>query len=145
MRSYLKPEEDLMLKQMITMFKLRTDMVDLPGSLPFKYVLGKNCRAGCYAVEDVFHLIDCANDQINDKDINQKDLENVFNDSPSINNVKKMINKLKRIMQLKINICNQDGQVNLKNKKPQTLNILSPCLTLNPEVKILNNIKYGVT
>ena len=115
MSTYLKPETEMTFKQMITVFKIRTDMIDLPGYLPFKYSLGKICRAGCDAVEDIFHLINCENDNINEKGLNMKNINDLFKDTYS-STIKTTINKLKRIMTLK-------DRVNINAKEHEELKI----------------------
>ena len=128
MSAYLKPETEMTLNQMITVFKIRTDTIDLPGYLPFKYSLGMICRAGCDAVEDICHLINCENDNINEKGLNTKNINDLFTDTYS-SSVKTTINKLKRIMTLK-------DRINLKSKELKITHIVKePVIS-----KVLNKV-----
>ena len=81
MKRYLMSESRLTLVDMLTVLKIRLEVLDLPSDLPFKFKHVKLCRFQCQVIENITHTIECKNDKIFNKIVTTDDLREIIEDN----------------------------------------------------------------
>ena len=59
---------------------IRTEMVEVPKCLPYKFDGNKFCRYKCEVEEDIKHAVSCERDLIDHKIIKEEDINDIIND-----------------------------------------------------------------
>ena len=74
-------ESRLTLVDMLTVLKIRLEVLDLPSYLPFKFKHVKLCRFQCQVIKNITHTIECKNDKIFNKIVTTDDLREIIEDN----------------------------------------------------------------